>query len=64
MFDVVLNGDHTIISDLDIHEKVGHGVAYDKIVPFEVTEGSKTLVYNGQESDIRGGRIRIEFIKV
>lgn len=64
MFDVVLNGDHTIISDLDIHEKVGHGVAYDEIVPFQVINNQKSVMYNGVESDIRGGRVRIEFIKV
>ncbi|CAL8137278.1 unnamed protein product [Orchesella dallaii] len=63
VFDVVLNGDHTIISDLDIHEKVGHGVAYDEIVPFQVTNNQKSLMYNGVESDIRGGKVRIEFIK-
>ena len=64
VFDVVLNGDHTIISDLDIHDKVGHGVAYDEVVPFQVTHGAKLLVYNNQESEIRGGKIRVEFIKV
>jgi len=63
VFDVVLNGDHTVVSDLDIHEKVGHGVAYDEIVPFQVQNGGKLLVYNGQESEIRGGKIRVEFIK-
>lgn len=52
-----------MISDLDIHDKVGHGVAYDEIVPFEVANKGQLLVYNGQESDIRGGKIRIEFIK-
>jgi hypothetical protein len=63
VFDVVLNGDHTIISDLDIHDKVGHGVAYDEMVPFKVANGAKLLVYNNQESEIRGGKIRVEFIK-
>lgn len=39
VFDVVLNGDHTIISDLDIFEKVGRGVAYDEYIPFKISKG-------------------------
>jgi len=64
VFDVVLNGDHTVISDLDIFEKVGHGVAYDEIVPFHISNNAKLLLYNGFESEVRGGKVRIEFIKV
>lgn len=63
MFDVVLNM-NSIISDLDIYEKVGHGVAYDEIVPFQISSGMKTLTFNGVESEVRGGKIRVEFIKV
>jgi len=59
-----LNGDHTIISDLDIYEKVGHGVAYDEIVSFHVTNNAKILNHNSIESEIRGGKIKVEFIKV
>ena len=36
VFDVVLNGDLTIVSDLDIYEKVGRGVAHDEYVEFQV----------------------------
>lgn len=61
VFDVVLNGDHTIISELDIYDKVGRGVAHDEYVPFHVEQGK--LFYNEEESDIRGGKIRVEFIK-
>ncbi|KAF5304164.1 hypothetical protein FQR65_LT08057 [Abscondita terminalis] len=61
VFDVVLNGDHTIVSDLDIFEKVGRGVAHDEYIPFVVSKGR--LIVNGEESEIRGGRIRVEFIK-
>lgn len=61
VFDVVLNGDHTIVSDLDIFEKVGRGVAYDEHVPFTISRGR--LLVNGEESEIRGERIRVEFIK-
>lgn len=61
VFDVVLNGDHTIVADLDIFEKVGRGVAHDEYVPFRISKGR--LFVNGEESDIKGGRIRVEFIK-
>lgn len=61
VFDVVLNGDHTIVADLDIFEKVGRGVAHDEYIPFRITKGR--LYVNGEESEIRGGRIRVEFIK-
>ena len=39
MFDVVLNNDHSIVSDLDIFAMVGHGVAYDEVVPFSISDG-------------------------
>ncbi|KAG5881031.1 hypothetical protein JTB14_006823 [Gonioctena quinquepunctata] len=61
VFDVVLNGDHTIVADLDIFEKVGRGIAHDEYVPFKISRGR--LIINGEESEIRGGRIRVEFIK-
>jgi hypothetical protein len=59
---VVLNGDHTIVPDLDIYDRVGNGIAYDEYIPFSVVKGR--LYYNEEESDIRGGKIRVEFIKV
>lgn len=62
MFDVVLNGDHTVVTDLDIFERVGRGIAHDEYVPFKV-QGDK-LIYNDEESDILAGKIRVEFIKV
>ncbi|XP_070158350.1 malectin-A [Polyergus mexicanus] len=61
VFDVVLNGDHTVVADLDIFERVGRGVAHDEYVPFRVQEGK--LIYNDEESDILAGKIRVEFIK-
>lgn len=61
VFDVVLNGDHTIVADLDIFDHVGRGVAHDEFIPFSVSKGR--LLYNEEESDIRGGKIRVEFIK-
>ena len=62
MFDVVLNGDHTVVQDLDIYQRVGRGVAHDEVVPLSIQSGR--LSYRGDESDIQGGKIRIEFIKV
>lgn len=58
----MLNGDHTIVSDLDIFERVGRGVAHDEYIPFSVLNDK--LYVNGAESEIRGGMIRVEFIKV
>lgn len=61
VFDVVLNGDLTVASDLDIYEKVGRGVAHDEYIEFTV-EGNK-IIYQGEESEIMAGKIRVEFIK-
>ncbi|GFX81751.1 malectin [Trichonephila clavipes] len=60
VFDVTLNGVHTIVSDLDIFAKVGKGVAHDEHVPFTV-KGNK-LIVNEEESE-HDGKIRVEFIK-
>lgn len=59
---MVLNGDHTVVPDLDIYDRVGNGNAHDEYIPFTVNNGR--LYYNEEESDIRGGKIRVEFIKV
>ncbi|XP_066594545.1 malectin-A-like [Prorops nasuta] len=61
VFDVVLNGDHTVVTDLDIYERVGRGIAHDEYIPFKVQDGK--LMYNDEESDILAGKIRVEFIK-
>ena len=61
MFDVVLNGDLTIASDLDIFERVGRGVAFDEYIEFEVKDGK--ILYEGDESEITAGKMRVEFIK-
>lgn len=60
VFDVVLNGVHTTVSDLDIFAKVGKGVAHDEYIPFQIN-GNK-LIVNGEESD-HDGKIKVEFIK-
>jgi len=61
VFDVTLNGVHTIVSYLDIFEKVGKAVAHDEYIPFKVSKG-KVLV-NDEESELVGKKIRVEFIK-
>ena len=57
-----MNGEHTVVSELDIYAKVGRGVAHDEIVPFMVRNGK--LRVNGETSQIDGNEISIEFIKV
>jgi len=61
VFDVVLNGDLTIASDLDVFERVGRGVAHDEYIEFEVKDGK--ILYENDESEISAGKIRVEFIK-
>lgn len=58
---MVLNGDLTIASDLDVFERVGRGVAHDEYVEFDVKDGK--ILYEGDESEISAGKIRVEFIK-
>ncbi len=62
VFDVVLNGDLTIASDLDIFERVGRGVAHDEYIEFEVKD--QKILYEGDESELTRGKMRVEFIKV
>lgn len=61
VFDVVLNGEHQILSDLDIFRNVGKGVAHDEHIYFSVSRNR--LYYKEEESEIRGGKVRVEFIK-
>ena len=61
VFDVVLNGEHQILSDLDIFRSVGKGTAHDESIYFSVSRNR--LYYKEEESEIRGGKIRVEFIK-
>lgn len=61
VFDIVLNGDHGVLSDLDIFSQVGKGTAHDEYIYFSVSRNR--LYYKEEESEIRGGKVRIEFIK-
>lgn len=42
-FDVVLNGDHVVVRDLDVFRNVGHATAYDVLVEFVVARGKNLL---------------------
>lgn len=61
VFDIVLNGDHQIVSDLDIFAQVGKANAHDEYIYFSVSRNR--LYYKEEESEIRGGKVRVEFIK-
>ena len=59
---MVLNGDLTIASDLDVFERVGRGVAHDEYIEFEVKAGK--ILFEGDETELTRGKMRAEFIKV
>ncbi|XP_064109046.1 malectin-A-like [Macrobrachium nipponense] len=61
VFDVVLNGEHTVIPALDIFGRVGRGVAYDEYIPFTIV--GNTLQAAGQESIVKGSKVKVEFVK-
>ena len=61
VFDVTLNRQHTVISNLDIFSKVGKAAPLDEAIPFAV-ENDK-LVVNGEISDF-DGTLTVDFVKV
>ena len=50
VFDIVLNGDLTVVSDLDIFEKVGRGVAHDEYVEFSVEDNR--IIYQAATTNL------------
>lgn len=58
IFDVVLNDDHTVVSELDIYKQVGRAVAHDEIIPFNV-KGGKLKVLD-EVSDFKG-KLSVQF---
>ncbi|CAD6999434.1 malectin-A [Ceratitis capitata] len=60
IFSVLLN-QHTVVKDLDIYRKVGHGVAHEEYVFFIVS--NNRLYYKNEQSDIHNGVVRLEFRK-
>lgn len=61
VFDVVLNGQHTVLDHLDIFSKVGRAVAHEEVIPFKVEDGQ--LSVNGETSSFDGS-LAIDFVKV
>lgn len=61
VFDVVLNSAHTVVKKLDIYKSVGRGVAHDEVIYFTVSRG--ILKYGKEESRVRTGQLRVEFVK-
>lgn len=61
VFDVMLNGQVNIVDGLDIFAKVGRGVAYDEMIPFNVKNG---IVRVRDETVPLNGKLVIEFVKL
>lgn len=61
VFDVLLNSRHMVITDLDIFSLVGKGTAHDEYVYFTVSRGR--LYFKEEDSEIRGGKVKLEFLK-
>lgn len=61
VFDVMLNGQITIIDGLDIFAKVGRGVAHDEIIPFSIKNG---ILRVRDETTSLNGKLLIEFVKL
>ena len=47
---------------MDVFERVGRGVAHDEYIEFEVKSGK--ILFEGDETEITRGKMRVEFIKV
>ena len=47
---------------MDVFERVGRGVAHDEYIEFEVNSGK--ILFEGDETEITRGKMRVEFIKV
>ncbi|XP_048448562.1 malectin [Rhincodon typus] len=60
VFDVRLNGQHVVVKDLDIFEKVGHSTAHDELVSFTIRKGK--LSVQGEVSTFNG-KLLVEFVK-
>ncbi|XP_062549095.1 malectin-A [Armigeres subalbatus] len=61
VFDVLLNNRHMVVTDLDIFSLVGKGTAHDEYVYFTVSRGR--LYFKEEDSEIRGGKVKLEFLK-
>ncbi|XP_036329233.1 malectin-A [Rhagoletis pomonella] len=61
VFDVILNNKHAVVKELDIFHQVGRGTAHEEYVHFRVS--NDRLFYKDEQSDIRNGVVRLDFIK-
>lgn len=61
VFDVVV-GETVLAQDIDIFDQVGKGAAYDLFVPLSL-EGENVLVKGQLLDSLRGGKLRLHFIK-
>ena len=61
IFDVRLNKQLNVVSDLDIFSVAGYAMAHDVLVPFTVS--GDELEANGDTTDF-SGTLNVEFVKV
>lgn len=52
IFDIQLNNQHQVVTNLDIFDKVGHATAHDEIIPFSVEKGKFKVA--GETSNFNG----------
>lgn len=60
VFDIQLNNQHMVVTNLDIYDKVGHATAYDEIIPFSVQKGKLKV---GDETSSFNGVLTLELLK-
>lgn len=58
----MLNGEVVAVAALDIFGRVGRGVAHDEYIPFTIA--GHRLTAGGQETQLRGNKVKVEFVKV
>lgn len=58
----MLNGEVVAVAALDIFGRVGRGVAHDEYIPFTIA--GHRLNAGGQETQLRGNKVKVEFVKV
>ena len=61
VFDLVLNKEHVVVSDLDIFARAGGAAAHDEVTRFRIEDGQLEVM--GEASEF-GGVLSVEFSKV
>lgn len=54
--------DHKVISELDIFDSVGHGVAHEEYIEFAIDKGQ--VMVGSHKISGSNGKLSIEFVKV